>query len=182
MLYQLSYFRNMSFLSDSNQRPTDYKSVALPTELRKLIGRVFSKTLSVHVPPPLDSFLRSQPLQVHLLRIFIHPGVQYRLRGEVSWAPTSIALDATFGLRVLQPPSDWLDSVLKYKYYFLNLQVLVGEERLELSCDQLLFLQGISLRRYTPVFSWKGRIRTAVPVREQIYSLPVLTTHPPSIK
>ena len=28
--------------------------------------------------------------------------------------------------------------------------------------------------------SWKGRIRTAVPVREQIYSLPVLTTHPPS--
>jgi hypothetical protein len=100
----------------------------------------------------------------------------------VSWAPTSIALDATFGLRVLQPPSDWLDSVLKYKYYFLNFQVLVGEERLELSCDQLLFLQGISLRRYTPVFSWKGRIRTAVPVREQIYSLPVLTTHPPSIK
>ena len=57
---------------------------------------------------------------------------------------------------------------------------MVGEERLELSCDQLLFLQGISLRRYTPVFSWKGRIRTAVPVREQIYSLPVLTTHPPS--
>ena len=98
----------------------------------------------------------------------------------MSWAPTSIALDATFGLRVLQPPSDWLDSVLKYKYYFLNFQVLVGEERLELSCDQLLFLQGISLRRYTPVFSWKGRIRTAVPVREQIYSLPVLTTHPPS--
>jgi hypothetical protein len=41
MLYQLSYFRifgfyTMSFLSDSNQRPTDYKSVALPTELRKL--------------------------------------------------------------------------------------------------------------------------------------------------
>jgi hypothetical protein len=59
---------------------------------------------------------------------------------------------------------------------------LVGGERLELSCDQLLFLQGISLRRYTPVGSWKGRIRTAVPVREQIYSLPVLTTHPPSIK
>ena len=29
-------------------------------------------------------------------------------------------------------------------------------------------------------FCWKGRIRTAVPVREQIYSLPVLTTHPPS--
>ena len=28
--------------------------------------------------------------------------------------------------------------------------------------------------------SWKGRIRTAVPVREQIYSLSVLTTHPPS--
>ena len=27
---------------------------------------------------------------------------------------------------------------------------------------------------------WKGRIRTAVPVREQIYSLSVLTTHPPS--
>jgi len=33
-----------------------------------------------------------------------------------------------------------------------------------------------------PVFSWKGRIRTAVPVREQSYSLPVLTTHPPSSK
>ena len=30
------------------------------------------------------------------------------------------------------------------------------------------------------MFSWKGRIRTAVPVREQSYSLPVLTTHPPS--
>ena len=29
---------------------------------------------------------------------------------------------------------------------------------------------------------WKGQIRTAVPVREQIYSLPVLTTHPPSSK
>ena len=28
---------------------------------------------------------------------------------------------------------------------------MVGEERFELSCDQLLFLQGISLRRYTPV-------------------------------
>ena len=168
----------MSFLSDSNQRPTDYKSVALPTELRKLIGRVFSKTLSVHVPPPLDSFLRSQPLQVHLLRIFIHPGVQYRLRG----ADGPGFHRCSFRLHRVQPPSDWLDSVLKYKYYFLNLQVLVGGERLELSCDQLLFLQGISLRRYTPVFSWKGRIRTAVPVREQIYSLPVLTTHPPSIK
>ena len=30
-------------------------------------------------------------------------------------------------------------------------------------------------------FCWKGRIRTAVPRREQIYSLPVLTTHPPFI-
>ncbi len=28
----------MSFLSDSNQRPTDYKSVALPAELRKRMG------------------------------------------------------------------------------------------------------------------------------------------------
>jgi len=27
------------------------------------------------------------------------------LRGEVSWAPTSVALDSTYGLRVLQPPS-----------------------------------------------------------------------------
>ena len=34
---------------------------------------------------------------------------------------------------------------------------------------------------YMACKSWKGRIRTAVPVREQIYSLPVLTTHPPSI-
>ena len=152
--------------------------MALPTELRKLIGRVFSKTLSVHVPPTLNSFLRSQPLQVHLLRIFIHPGVQYRMRG----ADGPGFHRRSFRLHRVQPPSDWLDSVLKYKYYFLNLQVLVGGERLELSCDQLLFLQGISLRRYTPEFSWKGRIRTTVPVREQIYSLPVLTTHPPSIK
>ena len=52
--------------------------------------------------------------------------------------------------------------------------------RLELTCNQLLFLQGISLRRYTPVLCWKGQIRTAVPAREQSYSLPVLTTHPPS--
>ena len=36
------------------------------------------------------------------------------------------------------------------------------------------------MRRYTPVLCWKGQIRTAVPAREQIYSLPVLTTHPPS--
>jgi hypothetical protein len=98
----------MSFLSDSNQRPTDYKSVALPTELRKLIGRVFSKTLSVHVPPTLNSFLRSQPLQVHLLRIFIHPGVQYRLRG----ADGPGFHRCSFRLHRVPPPSGWLDSVL----------------------------------------------------------------------
>ena len=105
---------SLSFLSDLNQRPTDYKSVALPTELRKLIGRVFSKTLSVHVPPPLDSFLRSQPLQVHLLRIFIHPGVQYRVEGGSVLGSHQHSFRRHFWITSAVTPLGRLDSVPKY--------------------------------------------------------------------
>ena len=50
-----------------------------------------------------------------------------------------------------------------------------------LLCARIRFQVGhLKPSRSPLVFCWKGRIRTAVLLREQIYSLSVLTTHPPS--
>ena len=41
-----------------------------------------------------------------------------------------------------------------------DINTYVGKVGLEPTCDQLLFLQGISLRRYLPILGTPDRIRT----------------------
>ena len=51
----------MSLLSGSNQRPADYKSAALPTELRRqFVGVCSSHTLGF--PPPVVEDIGFEPM------------------------------------------------------------------------------------------------------------------------
>ena len=114
MLYQLSYFRTLGWVGktgfepatpwsqtkcattcatslslkpDSNQRPTDYKSVALPTELLRLIGEVINETLFGKRTPHSPSFPEWQPPKW----IYLHPWSAVLLEGQMSRSPTDVA-------------------------------------------------------------------------------------------
>ena len=98
MLYQLSYFRifgfsTLSLKPDSNQRPTDYKSVALPTELLRLLGEVINETLFGKRTPHSPSFPEWQPPKW----IYLHPWSAVLLGEEALRASTDSAFDSAFG-------------------------------------------------------------------------------------
>ena len=89
---------SLSLRPDSNQRPTDYKSVALPTELRRLIGEVINEMLSGKHTPHSLSFPESQPPKW----IYLHPWSAVWLRGGSVLG--SHQLGFRLHLRVLTPP------------------------------------------------------------------------------